>query len=85
MLLFSIIVATITVSQVAHTGVLSRKIFIIVAINWPDVTYTQVDSDVNLSDFTLSASGDGYIQLRHNGKNNLLHRNVMGLQPGDKR
>jgi hypothetical protein len=59
--------------------------FVKVAINWPEVTYTQVDPDVDLTDFSMSANRKGYIQFRDRGKKQLLHRYVMGLQPGDKR
>lgn len=59
--------------------------FVKVAINWPDVTYTQVDPDVDLSDFGLNVNCNGYIQFREKGKMQLLHRYVMGLLPGDKR
>ncbi len=59
--------------------------FVKVAIKWPDVTYTQVDGDVDLTDFSMSANNGGYIQFSCRGKMQLLHRYVMGLVPGDNR
>ncbi len=65
----------------------SCKMFVKVAVNWPDVTYTQVDPDVDLTDFKLNVNNRGYILFwdKGNGRMQLLHRHVMGLQPGDKR
>lgn len=59
--------------------------FVKVSINLPNVTYTQVDPNVDTSGFSMSANRDGYVQFAHKGKVQLLHRYVMGLQPGDKR
>ncbi len=60
--------------------------FVKVAINWREVTYTQIDADVDLSDFTLRKNNAGYIVV-NNGTScsPFLHRWVMGLEKGDKR
>ena len=56
-----------------------------VRISWPRVTTTQVDADVDLSDFNLHQTSRGYIRLFYSGKPVLLHRYIMGLAAGDKR
>ena len=44
---------------------------------------TQVDPDVDLSDYNLCLNRDGYVQFCCKGKNVLLHRYVLGLKTGD--
>ncbi len=61
--------------------------FVKVAIKWPDVDYTQVDADVDLSNAALSVFGGGYIRVIIPGvtKQIPLHRYIMRLEAGDKR
>ena len=54
-----------------------------VSIRWPDVVTTQVDADVDLSDYKMSTNNCGYVQFRAKAAVQLLHRMVMGLQKGD--